>query len=346
MLSKETAYGVPLIHGLVFLLLGPRDKKALMLLTGYFLLPGIPLVVRQTFVGGPSIFEALAKQITRQGAAGVYVASVLGLLFHQLNAWLIPLRTELFQYPFSASEMSLEQILLPVLGLLLVVWRLRRHRRIVAFGLGWFIVFYLPSSNLISIGTLPGGDLKAGAHHLYPAHAGLCLLLAASLLGTRGRQKNRALGAGRLRWVAFTLICLLLGVQSFRFAAHYRSADLFYQALLELHPHHTAAWTNYGWHKLKIDKDPEAAERILLGGIRAVEASRNKAARTDLMHTLMVLYLENDHPIEAETMLQCIMDSWAVTPVRSLYFWHIVRLLDRRSENPGDPQGEAPDQGG
>jgi len=349
MLSKETAYGVPLVHGLVFLLLRPGDKKALMLLTGYFLLPGIPLVARQAFVGGQSILAALAKQLTRQGAGGGYVASVLGLLFHQLYAWLIPLHTELFQYPFSVSEISVKQILLPVLVLLLVGWRLRKHWDILAFGYGWFFIFYLPSSNLISIGTLPGGDLKAGAHHLYPAHAGLCLFLATSILlpFRGGRAKKAARGAGRLRWVAFTLIVLLLGSQAFRFAGHFRKADRFYQALLERHPLHTGAWTNYGWHKLYMEKDPEAAERILLGGIQAVEASpRNEAARMDFMHNLMVLYLDNDHPMEAETMLQCITNPWVVRPKGNIYFWHVVRLLDRRADNPGDREGETPDQGG
>jgi len=341
MLSKETAYGVPLVHGLVFLLLRPRDKKALMLLTGFFLLPGIPLVARQAFVGGQSIFAALAKQLSRQGAGGGYVASVLGLLFHQLYAWLIPLRTELFQYPFSLSELSVGQILLPVLVLLLVAWRLRKHRDILVFGCGWFFVFYLPSSNLISIGTLPGGDLKAGAHHLYPAHAGLCLFLAASIL-----LPLRLSRTGRMRWLALMLLVLLMGVQSFRFTAHYRSADRFYQTLLERHPGHTGAWTNYGWHKLYIDKDPEAAERILLDGIEVVEASGNETARMDFMHNLMVLYLENDHPVEAETMLQCITTPWVVRLKGNIYFWHVVRRMDRPSESPGDQQREPPGQGG
>lgn len=348
MLSKETAYGVPLAHGLVFLLLRPRYKKGLMLLTGYFLLPGIPLVARQAFVGGQSILAALAKQFTRQGAGGGYFASVLGLLFHQLYAWFVPLHTELFQYPFSVNELSVEQVLLPVLVFLLFSWRLRKHWRILVFGYGWFFVFYLPSSNLISIGTLAGGDLKAGAHHLYPAHAGLCLFMAASiLLPMEGRAKNWALGAGRLQGIALTLVLLFLGVQSFRFAAHYRSADLFYQAVLERHPLHTGAWTNYGWHKLYMEKDSRAAERILLGGIQAVEAlPRNNAARMDFLHNLMVLYVDNDHPIEAETMLQCITNPWVVRPKGNIYFWHVVRLLDRRVQNPGDRQGEIPDQGG
>jgi len=346
MLSKETAYGVPLVHGLIFLLLRPRDKKALMLLTGYFLLPGIPIVARQVFVGGQSILAALAKQLSRQGAGGGYVASVLGLLFHQLYAWLIPLRTELFQYPFSLSELSLGQILLPVLVLLLVAWRLRKHWDILAFGCGWFFVFYLPSSNLISIGTLPGGDLKAGAHHLYPAHAGLCLFIAATLLLPLRLSRNKALRTGRMQWLALTLLVLLLSVQSFRFAAHFRSADRFYRTLLEQHPHHAGAWTNYGWHKLYIDKNPEAAERILLGGIEVVEASGNEAARMDFMHNLMVLYLDNDHPTEAETMLQCITNPWVVRLKGNIYFWHVVQRLDRQSEKPADRQEETPDRGG
>jgi hypothetical protein len=330
MLSKETAYGAPLLHGLLLLLLGRKDRKALLLLSGYFLLPGIPLVARQALVGGQSILEALSRQLTRQGAGQGYAASVLGLLFHQLYAWLVPLHTELFQYPFSASSLSAEQILLPALVLLLFVWRLRHHRDLLAFGLGWFFVFYLPSSNLISIGTLPGGDLKAGAHHLYPAHAGLCLLLAASLFLPEGREPTNpsARKAGNLRWTVLALISLLLSVQSFLFAAHYRSADRFYRALLERQPLHAGAWTNYGWHKLYIDEDPEAAEAILLGGIQAVEVSRNESVKVDTIHNLMVLYLQNGHPLEAETMLQCVTEPWVLRLEGSIYFWHAVQLLE------------------
>jgi hypothetical protein len=149
-----------------------------------------------------------------------------------------------------------------------------------------------------------------------------------------------------MQWLALTFLVLLLGVQSFRFAAHYRSADRFYQALLERHPYHTGAWTNYGWHKLYIDKDPEAAERILLGGVEVVEASRNEAARMDYLHNLMVLYLDNGRPTEAETMLQCIAAPWTVRLEGNIYFWHVVRLLDAGSENAEDRQEETPDRGG
>ena len=121
-------------------------------------------------------------------------------------------------------------------------------------------------------------------------------------------------------------------MQSFRFAANYGSADRFYQTLLARYPHHTGAWTNYGWHKLYIDKDPGAAEQILMGGIRAVEASRNQAAGMDFMHNLMVLYLDNHRPMEAKTMLQCIANPWVIRPEGSIYYWHVVRLLDERPD--------------
>ncbi len=348
MLSKETAYGAPLVHGLLLLLLGRRDRKALLLLSGYFLLPAIPLAARHTFLGGRSILDAFTKQVGRQEAAGGYAAAILGLLFHQLYEWLVPLDTQLFQYPFSVREVTPEQVLLPAAVFLLFAWRLRKQRQVLAFGAGWFFIFYLPSSNLISIGTLAGGDLKAGAHHLYPAHAGLCLLLAASILlpSEEGTSKGGAGGPGRLQWLSVILVVLLLGSQTFRFAEHFRTADRFYPSLLDRQSRSAGAWTNYGWYKLYVDKDPPRSEGILLEGLQATENVRNETVKADLLNNLVVLYLENGRPVEADTMLQCVMDSWVVDPERSLYFWNMVRLRNKVAEDAEGRAGEALGQGG
>jgi hypothetical protein len=338
MLSKETGYAVPLVHGLFFLLIAPKNRKNLLLLAGYFLLPGIPFAVRQACLGGYSIAAAFLTQLSRQGSWGGYVASIVGLLIHQLYVWLLPRDIQLFQYPFSISQISAGQILLPVLCLILFAWRLHKHKNMLVFGFGWFLVFYLPSSNIISIGTLPGGSLKAGAHHLYPAHAGLCLLLAATILlpfpcRTSQIQAPRA---NRLRWAVLALVVLLLGMQTARFTGYFRSADRFYQTLLEKYPLSMGAWMNYGYSKLYIDKDPLSAEWILLGGLQAAEEKRNRSAEMDFMNNLMVLCLGNDRRVEAETMLQCVMEPWSTDPEGNLYFWHVVQLLDEVEKNPGE----------
>jgi hypothetical protein len=297
-------------------------------------------------LGGHTIAAALATQLARQGSWGSYVASILGLLLHQLYAWLLPLDIQLFQYPFSISEISVQQILFPVLVLILFGWRLHKQRAIPAFGFGWFLVFYLPSSNLISIGTLHGGSLKAAAHHLYPAHAGLCLLLAATILLPLpgGTPQTQAPRANRPRWLFLALVVLLLGFQTVRFTQYFRSTDRFYQALLEKNPLSVGAWMNYGWSKLYIDKDPLDSEWISLGGLKAAEATRNRAAKMDFMNNLMVLHLGNDRRVEAETMLQCIMRPWIVDPEGNIYFWHVIQLRDKIEKGLGEKSPEAPEQ--
>ena len=338
MLSKETGYAVPLVHGLFFLLIAPKNRKNLILLAGYFLLPGIPFAVRQACLGGYSIAAAFVTQLSRQGSWGSYVTSIVGLLFHQLYVWLLPLDIQLFQYPFSISQISVEQILLPVLCLILFGCRLQKHRNILAFGLGWFFVLYLPSSNIVSIGTLPGGSLKAGAHHLYPAHAGLCLLMAATiLLPLSGRtSRTQPAGVNGLRWPVLALVVLLLGMQTARFTGYFRSADRFYQTLLEKYPLSMGAWMNYGWGKLYIDKDPLGSEWILLGGLQAAEEARDRLAEMDFMNNLMVLYLGNDRQDEADTMLQCVMQPWTTDLEGSIYFWHLAQLREKVEEDPGE----------
>lgn len=348
MLSKETAYVVPLIHGLVLLLVRPRDKRNLFLLCGYFLLPAIPLALRQAVLESPSIAVALAAQVARQGSWANYAGSLVGLLFHQLYSWLLPVDIMLFQYPLPISRVSAAQILLPLLVLVLFAWRLGRRPRVLALSLGWFMVFYLPSSNLVSIGTLAGGTLKAGAHHLYPAHAGLCLLLAGTLLLSRAGRTGqpRARWNARLRWSGSALLALLLSTQTFRFTGYFRRADLFYEGLLERVPLHTGAWTNYGWHKLYIDKDPLGSEWILLGGLQAVEGAKSPRAKMDFVNNLTVLYFEQNRPAEGDAMLQCIMDSWVLHPEGNLTFWHIIEVRERRLKKGLPRGGETPERKG
>ncbi len=342
-LSKETAYVLPLVHALLLGLAERPRRRDWGLLAGFFLLAGLPMAARHAWLGGRSLREAFLIQWHRQGSPAGYLRAVFGLGFHQLSEWLVPLRTRLFQYPYSPGDLQPWQIVVPAVGLLWALRRLRAEGPLLAFSLGWFLLFYLPSANLVSIGTLPGGSLKAGSHHLYPAHAGLCLLLAASVLRAPPGGRLPAREGGRPAVFAravLLLIGLLLTLQSFRFAADFRTADRFYHGVIARNPRQTGAWLNYGWHKLYIDRDPGAAEAILLDGLEVARGNRDRMAEMDFTNNLIVLYLEAGRLLEAETLLQCVMEDWITRPVGNLYFWRLAERLEVQKERAKGAKGK------
>ena len=343
MLSKETAYGVPLLHLLVFCLCSGRlRRRNLLLLLGYFFIWIVPIFIREFVLEGPSMGQAFTKQISRQGSLALHFASVFALFLHQVCEWLLPRDIHLFQYPFSFRDLSVIEGCSAAAFLIAAVWLLRRQTALLAFAFLLLFVFYLPSSNLISIGTLPGGTMKAGSHHLYPAHVALAFLLAGLLFfPAMGRKVT---GASRARaslpWFAASACIVMLSIQTIRFAAYFRTADAFYAGLLEKRPSFAGAYVNYAWHKLYIERNRSEAERILMRGILMANEQTNPKGEMDLVRNLLVLYIETQRIPEARTLLECILDRWTEDPIGSLYFWGIAEWIEkaeRAQSLPGDP---------
>jgi hypothetical protein len=336
MLAKESGYVVPLLHGLFFLVLDPkRSKKRCWLLSGYFLLVLVPLSVRHLFLEGTSIGAAFVKELSRQGSLLSYLKPVLLLFFHQLDQWFFPVDIQLFQYPFLPEGITFREVVLPVLVSGGLVWRLREDRRLLAFGFGLFFIAYMPSSNLIPMGKLPGGGLKTGAHHLYLAQAGLALLAGAALFSSGRRVPEAAKRSWKrlLSWFLALALVLLLCHQTFRFSGYFRGADRFYQAVLERNPAYSGAWQNYGWYKLYLEGKPDEAERILLDGLEVVVSREDFPGERKLTWNLLHLYLAEGRFDEAQTLLQCRSEKWIEDPVGNHYFWTLVQGLERKDED-------------
>jgi hypothetical protein len=336
MLAKESGYVVPLLHGLFFLIFGPKGrKKMLWLLSGYFLLVFIPLSIRHLCLEGTSMGTTFFRELSKQGSLFSYLEPVLLLLFHQLDQWFFPAEIQLFQYPFLPEGITFREVALPVLLSSALVWRLRGDRRLLAFGFGLFFIAYLPSSNLIPMGKLPGGGLKTGAHHLYLAQAGLALLVGAAIFSSE-RTAPQAGGPSWKRpasWFLALALVLLLCSQTFRFSGHFRSADRFYQAVLERNPAYSGAWQNYGWYKLYMEGKPNEAERILLDGLEVVVSREDFRGERKLTWNLLHLYLAEARFEEAQTLLQCTAEKWMEDPVGNHYFWTLVMQLEDKDED-------------
>ena len=337
MLSKESGYVVPLLAGLFFLLFRPRGRRNLAWLpAGFFLVLCVPLAARHSFLEGPSIGAGLLDVFSGQASILPHLGSVLALLLHQLNEWFFPVGIHLFQYPFSPEKMTLREAAPPVFVLGGLLWLLRRDRRLVLLGFGLFLIAYLPSSNFIPMGKLPGGGLKTGAHHLYLAQAGLALLAGSALflparwLADRGSPHRGRLISGSLAVILMLLLCR----QTFAFSGRFRSADLFYRGVLERNPVYAGAWQNYGWHKLYLDRRADDAERILLDGLERMVSEGDTRGQRKLVWNLLHLYLASGRVQEACTLLQCVRGAWLEDPVGNDHFWTLVEAAENGEEGP------------
>lgn len=331
MLAKESGYVVPLLHGLLLCtLFRGRSRKALWLLAGYFALIGVPLCARRFWLEGPSIMTVFLRGVAGEGSLFSCLGSALALLFHQLDQWVFPWTIQLFQYPFRPEALTLREIGLPLLFCGSLVWFLRKDRRLLAFGFGFFLIAYLPSSNLISIGKLPGGGLKTGAHHLYLAQAGLALLCVSMFFSHDGKvPARRAAPRSRLiSWSLTAILMFLLCRQTFLFAGSYQSADRFYQGVLMRNHVYAGAWQNYGYYKLALENAPDDAERILLEGLAVMRSEGDSRGERKIVWNLIHLYMQGKRPHEAATLFQCVAKEWLQDSVGNYYYWTLVRHLE------------------
>ena len=230
----------------------------------------------------------------------------------------------------------MREVLLPVLVCGLMVWVLRKDKRLLILGFGWFLVSYLPSSNLIPQGQLTSGGMKTGSHHLYMAQAGLALLVASVFFSVCGSffEQDSPKRFRSIPWVISCCAIFSLGWQTFNFTAYFQNADRFYQGILERNPKHFSAWQNYAWHKLHMDDDPVSAENILLQGVEMTQKHRYRYKEMDLFKLLIKRHVIYDQRDEAETLLQCVMDDWVTDPVGNIYFWLSVQRLDKGAAGP------------
>jgi hypothetical protein len=335
MLAKESAYVAPLLHGIIFLVFSrERNKNAFWLLPGYFLLIGVPLSVRHFCLEGTSMGTTFVRELSKQGSVFSYIGSVAALLFHQLDQWFFPVRVQLFQYPFFPEHLTLREVGLPVLVCSGFVWRLRGEPRLLGFCFAFFLIAYLPSSNVVPMGKLPGGGLKTGAHHLYLAQAGLALLVGSVLFLPEARREDPGKGTGKrlVSWFLTALLVVVLSCQTLRFVGYFRSADRFYQGVLERNPVYSGAWQNYGWYKLYMENKPDDAERILLDGLAVMVSEGDNHGQRKLVWNLLHLYLGHQRVDEAETLLQCTRSEWMEHPVGNHYLWTLVERLQARQE--------------
>jgi hypothetical protein len=92
---------------LLFLAPTKSSKKDMLLLAGFYFVPFFSLFLRNQFVPPLALRNALSNQFAFPGGSlPAYVRAVCSLFLHQLSAWLLPTRTELFQYLSTRASRS------------------------------------------------------------------------------------------------------------------------------------------------------------------------------------------------------------------------------------------------
>jgi protein O-mannosyl-transferase len=206
LLSKESAIVTPALLAVLRLArVGgdapperPGGRAIALELAPYLVVAAVYLAIR---FGPMSIPIAYARY-----AGGSFLATLAGLP----AIWAYYLRLILLPWPLCAEYTGFfrfgRQPIGPTLAAVgalaafvtLLIWAARRGHRIVAFGLGWFLVALLPVSNLVPM------PIPAAERFLYLPLAGLALALASGLalaaerVAARVRRTGIAVGAAIL----------------------------------------------------------------------------------------------------------------------------------------------------
>ena len=198
LLSKESAVVAPALLGLIRLMrLGgdpPPPRPAIKALAGelapYAVLAVVYLAIR---------FGPMAIPIEYATYPGdTFIGTLAGLP----AIWAHDIRLVLLPWPLCADYTGFfrfgRQPIGPVAGALaivlayvaLLVWAARRGPRVLAFGLGWFLIALLPVSNLMPI------PIPAAERFLYLPLAGIAIAVAAGF-GSAGGQTGAARAPAR-----------------------------------------------------------------------------------------------------------------------------------------------------
>lgn len=250
--AKQSGIVLPGIFIVCELLLSPRDRRylarpAILLVLGGGMLIGAAVYM----LGQGDILNAYQRGIRnlmhlRVGWTGE-VTPVLYLLM-VLKSWMF-LWSKLFwptglalEYTYSPPDgvldVSVLACLLLIIGAGWLAAMLGRRQPLLLFALSWFLLFWLPVSNLWPL------TYFAADRYLYAPSLGFCLLLALGLdaLMTRWRSE------GWLLCTAIVLACSLLTWQQNRVWA---SSFSLWQQAVEVSPKASFALNNLGWNYLQ-----------------------------------------------------------------------------------------------
>jgi protein O-mannosyl-transferase len=190
------------------------------------------------------------------------------------------------RYPDFVSRSFIEYKIITALIVIaatavIILWNLKKGDKRLFFCIAWFIIFWLPVSNIIPIST------KMADRYIYMAFPGLVFLffLYGFLLFNVVAKKIHVSGASVPIIVVLLVVCYFV---SFTVARNriWKDSGTLWSASLKTYPHNAIAHNNLGIHLLYIDHKPELAMMHFKESIRLKPESTQP--RENLYDTFML----------------------------------------------------------
>ena len=252
LLSKETSMALPLALLSAWIIL-PRGEQNTRLILSFVILGlylGIRLSLGFSFSLPPSSFSYHVSWDTRL----LLVFKVLALYFVALfNLFEMPRPFWTVEIPASVGDPYVIAGIL-IFGLLLgAIWKSLKNNPLIAFGLSWFVIYFLPISNLKEL------NQPMAEHWLYMPLVGLSLAFGAALTAP-GIQlsKARLLRVGVTAAVFVFLIFAALVVREK--IGIYQNDETFLLAAIRTNPQIAGLYSNLGDIYLARQDVPRARE--------------------------------------------------------------------------------------
>jgi protein O-mannosyl-transferase len=189
------------------------------------------------------------------------------------------------RYPDFVSRSFMEYKIITVLiviaaAAVIILCNLKRGDKRFFFCIAWFIIFWLPVSNIIPIST------KMADRYIYMAFPGLVLLFSLYVfpLFNISAKKIHISGAIVSMIAVLLMVCYFAPFTIARNRA-WKDSGTLWSASLKTYPHNAIAHNNLGLHLLYIDRKPELAVMHFKEAIRLKPESTKP--RENLYDTFM-----------------------------------------------------------
>lgn len=252
LLSKETSMVFPL--AILFAgLIVEKNKKDLRLILAFFVL-GLYLAVRLSLGFSFSLIPLIFSYQAPWDIRLLLAFKVLALYFRAIfNLFEMPRPFWTVEMPTSVNDPGVTSGMLIFLLLLGVIWRAWKKEPIVAFGLAWFVIYFLPISNLKQL------NQPMAEHWLYIPMIGLCLAIGgifnASFIA---RREVHLLRVGLTAAFAAFLIFAALVLREK--TAIYQDDESFWRATIRANPQIAGLYSILGGTYLARQDIPKAKE--------------------------------------------------------------------------------------
>jgi protein O-mannosyl-transferase len=235
----------------------------------------------------PKLWAVLVIGSSREHYHGntVYTLwTMIRVVFDYTHNIFFPFRLNV-RYPDFVSLSFMEYKIITVITIIavmavIILWNLRKGDKRLFFCIAWFIIFWLPVSNIIPIST------KMADRYIYMAFPGLALLFflyAVPLLNVTAKKIH--VSGAVVSIIAVLLIVCYFAPFTVARNRIWKDSGTLWSASLKTYPHNAIAHNNLGIHLLYVEHKPELAVMHFKEAIRLKPESTQP--RENLYHTFM-----------------------------------------------------------